>query len=116
MDIFKENLPVPPAESALRARGYGLFVPKTTDWIPCGYHQDTVLDMVKERKFSGNSESYRSMDMVDIVISSSYAREFFTYVYMTYGNKHNAKISRARLNRNNYIHYIQKRKKYKEIK
>lgn len=75
---------------------------------------DTVLDIVEKEEIFEKSYGYIGMDIVDIVIRSSYAREFFTYVYVTYGNKVDAKISRARLNRKNYIHYIQKRKNIKK--
>lgn len=42
MAIFNPFLPLPPAESAFRAKGDGMSASKNIDWIPFGYGLDMV--------------------------------------------------------------------------
>lgn len=109
MAIFKQNLPLPPAEGALRAEGDWSFVSKTLGWIPLGYRLDMVLDRVVNKYFLNNSISYVILDTVDTINSNSYAREELIHTCLT-DKKHELKISRASFNRNNGIHPIQIRK------
>lgn len=67
MAIFKQNLPLPPAEGALRAEGDWSFVSKTLGWIPLGYRLDMVLDRVVNKYFLNNSISYVILDTVDTI-------------------------------------------------
>lgn len=109
MAIFNPFLPLPPAESAFRAKGDGMSASKNIDWIRFGYGLDMVLDRVEKKYYLNNSIDWVVLDTVDTVNSNSYAREELIHTCLT-DKEQVEKISRASFNRNNYIHYIQIRK------
>ena len=109
MAIFNPFLPLPPAESAFRAKGDGMSASKNIDWIPFGYGLDMVLDRVEKKYFLNNSMGWVVLDTVDTVNSNSYAREELIHTCLT-DKEQVLKNSRASFNRNNGIHPIQIRK------
>lgn len=109
MAIFNPFLPLPPAESAFRAKGDGMSASKNIDWIPFGYGLDMVLDRVEKKYFLNNSIGWVVLDTVDTVNSNSYAREELIHTCLT-DKEQVLKNSRASFNRNNGIHPIQIRK------
>ena len=109
MAIFNPFLPLPPAESAFRAKGVGMSASKNIDWIPFGYGLDMVLDKVEKKYFFNNSIGWVVLDTVDTVNSNSYAREELIHTCLT-DKEQVLKNSRASFNRNNGIHPIQIRK------
>lgn len=83
MAIFNPFLPLPPAESAFRAKGDGMSASKNIDWIPFGYGLDMVLDRVEKKYFLNNSIGWVVLDTVDTVNSNSYAREELIHTCLT---------------------------------
>lgn len=114
MAIFSTYLPAPSGEKRPTRYGCRVFAPKMMMWRPFGYHLETVLDTVTGHVFSLKSKGWISVDTVDTINSNSYAREEITHIYER-DEIHTIKISRARLNRKNGIHYIQKEKKINKL-
>lgn len=114
MAIFSTFLPAPSSERRITRCGCRVFASKMMKWIPFGYRLDTILDTVTGHVFSLKSKGWRSVDTVDTINSNSYAREEITHIYER-DEIHTIKISRARLNRKNGIHYIQKEKKINKL-
>lgn len=117
MDIFKQTLPAPSSD-ALKSLNGDIRLLKISGCLAsghsCGHSVDGILDIVAIKNFHKNSNTWRSLDIVDIVNTNSYAREENIHTHET-GNKEQIKISRARLNRNNYVHYVQKRKNINKL-
>lgn len=114
MGIFSTFLPATSSEKRLTRYGCRVFAPKMLMWIPFGYHLATVLDTVVRLVFSFKSKRWISVDTMDTINSNSYAREIITHTYER-DEIQTIKISRARLNRKNGIHYIQKEKKINKL-
>lgn len=117
MDIFKQTLPAPSSD-ALKSLNGDIRLLKISGCLAsghsCGHSVDGILDIVAIKNFHKNSNTWRSPDIVDIVNTNSYAREENIHTHET-GNKEQIKISRARLNRNNYVHYVQKIKNINKL-
>lgn len=116
MAIFNRNsLPLPLSECAFRAGGDGDCCLVFPGWIPLGYRQDTILDTVVKFCFLIKTKSYLCLDIVDTIITNSYARECFFSIYK-YTDKAKEKNSHARVNLKKWYPLYPIKKKYKKIK
>lgn len=116
MAIFDRNsLPYPLSECALRAGGDGDCCLGFPGWTPFGYHSDTILDTVNQNCFSNKTKGYLCLDMVDAIITNSYARECFLSIYK-YTEKQKEKFSHARENLKKWCPLYPIKKKDKENK
>lgn len=117
MDIFKQTLPVPSSD-ALKSLNGDIRLLQISGYLPSGRSRgrsvDAILDVVACQNFLNFSNSWKTLDVVDVVNTNSYAREKKIHTHET-GNKEQIKISRARLNRNNYVHYVQKIKNINKL-
>lgn len=117
MDTSKQTLPLPSSDT-LKSLSGDIRLLINSECLAsghsCGHSVDGILDIVVIKNFHKNSNTWRSLDIVDIVNTNSYAREENIHTHET-GNKEQIKISRARLNRNNYVHYVQKRKNINKL-
>lgn len=96
MAIFNENsLPSPLSECAVRAGGDGEYSLFSDKWIRFGYGLDTVLDIVCQKINLVKSGCYNCLDIVDIVITNSYARECYLRIYKYTDNAKRKIFSRA---------------------
>lgn len=91
----RNSLPSSLSGCAVRAEGNREHCIFSGNWIRFGYGLDTVLDIVCEKFNLNKSSNYNCLDIVDIVITNSYARECFLRMYKYTGNVKRKIFSRA---------------------